>query len=62
MIWILADFDWKAVSSSPPGLGTFNGKNKDDSTARDPVHGSSRNYVFFDGHVDKKKVTKPEDY
>jgi prepilin-type N-terminal cleavage/methylation domain-containing protein/prepilin-type processing-associated H-X9-DG protein len=60
-VWALGDFDWLAVQD-PTGLGSANGKNKADSTAKTPVHGGSRNFVFFDGHVAAKRVLTYKEY
>jgi prepilin-type N-terminal cleavage/methylation domain-containing protein/prepilin-type processing-associated H-X9-DG protein len=60
-VWTLADFDWAAVSS-PSGLGSLNGAPKADSCAVKPVHGPTRNFLFFDGHVGSRRVTTPADY
>ena len=60
-VWALADFDWKAVSN-PSSLGSANGRPKADSVAVKPVHGATRNFLFFDGRVAAKKVTTPQEY
>ena len=53
-LWMLADIDKIAVfnaNSQEPGW--YN------QLPDDPVHGSLRNYLFFDGHVQTKKDTLP---
>ncbi|HWY30937.1 MAG TPA: prepilin-type N-terminal cleavage/methylation domain-containing protein [Candidatus Acidoferrum sp.] len=55
-IWTAGDFDDKAVNnaSSIGSKGVY--------TAKLPVHGSTRNFLFFDGHSASKKVTTYADY
>jgi len=60
-VWTLADFDWAAVSN-PSGLGSLNGAPKADSCAVKPVHGASRDFLYFDGHVGTRRVTTPTEY
>jgi prepilin-type N-terminal cleavage/methylation domain-containing protein/prepilin-type processing-associated H-X9-DG protein len=62
-IWALADFDW-LCTDNPGGLGTFLSMNKQDTTAKVPVHGSSRNFLYFDFHVGSRPVstTYPTNY
>ena len=55
-IWAAGDFDDKAVQA-PASIGT-----KEIYTAKLPVHGSTRNFLFFDGHAASKKVTTYLDY
>ena len=50
-VWFLADCD-------ELGSGTTWGT----TLPPEPVHGSVRNYGFFDGHVGTKKVLKPKEY
>jgi prepilin-type N-terminal cleavage/methylation domain-containing protein len=45
VVWALADFDQKAVSN-PAGLGSQQGY-----IPLRPVHGKSRNFIYFDGRV-----------
>ncbi|MBA4146535.1 MAG: type II secretion system protein [Verrucomicrobia bacterium] len=62
LVMVLADFDQKAVNN-PSGLGSGNnGRNKVDGVAKIPVHGSVRNFFYFDGHAAAKKVTTYQDY
>jgi prepilin-type N-terminal cleavage/methylation domain-containing protein/prepilin-type processing-associated H-X9-DG protein len=60
-IWALADFDWLCVSS-PAGLGSANGKPKQDSVSKVPVHGKTRNFLYFDGRSASKTVKTYNDY
>jgi prepilin-type N-terminal cleavage/methylation domain-containing protein/prepilin-type processing-associated H-X9-DG protein len=61
-IWALADFDQQSIQT-PSGLGSGNnGRPKQDGVAKKPVHGQSRDYFYFDGHVSKRKVTTYADY
>jgi prepilin-type N-terminal cleavage/methylation domain-containing protein/prepilin-type processing-associated H-X9-DG protein len=60
-VWTIGDFDWSAVSS-PSGLGSLNGSPKADSCAVKPVHGSTRNFLYFDGHVSSKRITTYSEY
>jgi prepilin-type N-terminal cleavage/methylation domain-containing protein len=56
-VWALADFDTTAVDpASVSSLGNQNG------FAQNPVHGTVRNFVYFDFHVGTLKVTTPADY
>ena len=55
-VWALADFDWLCIAN-PAGLGTANGKPKQDSVSNKPVHGKTRNFLFFDGRAASKTVT-----
>jgi prepilin-type N-terminal cleavage/methylation domain-containing protein/prepilin-type processing-associated H-X9-DG protein len=55
-IWTAGDFDEKAVASAS-SLGS-----KEAYTAKLPVHGATRNFLFFDGHANSKKVTTYADY
>jgi prepilin-type N-terminal cleavage/methylation domain-containing protein len=50
-IWALADMDWQAVNA-PSGLGT-----DENYIAKNPVHVSVRNYLYFDCHVGNQKVS-----
>ena len=65
-VWAVGDFDWWAVqpatSTTPPDLGSLNGRLKSDSTAVKPVHGKVRNFFYFDGHAASRKVTTYADY
>jgi prepilin-type N-terminal cleavage/methylation domain-containing protein/prepilin-type processing-associated H-X9-DG protein len=60
-VWTLADFDWAAVNN-PAGLGSLNGAPKADSCAVKPVHGSTRDFLYFDGHVDSRRLGTPSEY
>jgi prepilin-type N-terminal cleavage/methylation domain-containing protein/prepilin-type processing-associated H-X9-DG protein len=55
-IWAAGDFDEMAVQT-PSSLST-----KQQYTAKLPVHGATRNFLFFDGHSGSKKVTTYADY
>ena len=61
MVWAIADFDWECVSD-PNGLGSLNGKAKKDSVAMKPVHGRTRNFLFFDGRSGSKTVKGYKEY
>jgi prepilin-type N-terminal cleavage/methylation domain-containing protein len=56
-IWAAADIDWQCVST-PSSLGSP----EQNYAAQVPVHGNVRNYLFFDMHVDVKKVTGYQNY
>jgi len=49
-VWVLADLDWLALDD-PTSLNE-----KYEFTAPKPVHRTTRNYLFFDFHVESKKV------
>ncbi len=51
-VWVMADVDWD-VSLTP--ATTFAGKTS--TMAQHPVHGNSRNFLFFDFHVASKTAT-----
>ncbi len=53
-IWAVADLDAE-VSSNPANMIASYGN----GLAAKPVHGSSRNFLFFDLHVGSKKATPP---
>jgi prepilin-type processing-associated H-X9-DG protein len=53
-VWALADID-SEVSSDPPAFLS----SVADGLARKPVHGTLRNFLFFDLHVGSKKVSRP---
>jgi prepilin-type N-terminal cleavage/methylation domain-containing protein len=55
-IWAAGDFDEKAVQD-PSSLSS-----KQAYTAKQPVHGLVRNFLFFDEHAASKKVTTYADY
>jgi len=55
-IWTAGDFDEQAVGD-PSSLSS-----KEQYTAKLPVHGKTRNFLFFDGHAASKKVTTYSDY
>ncbi|HEY4414129.1 MAG TPA: prepilin-type N-terminal cleavage/methylation domain-containing protein [Verrucomicrobiae bacterium] len=55
-IWAVGDFDEQAVQTAS-SLSS-----KQSYTAIKPVHGNSRNFLFFDGHANAKKVTTYSDY
>ncbi|MEY4386331.1 MAG: hypothetical protein RLY20_1614 [Verrucomicrobiota bacterium] len=61
MVWAIADFDWECVSD-PNSLGTLNGKNKKDSVAVKPVHGRTRNFLFFDARAASRSVRGYKEY
>ena len=52
-VWALADFDLQCLSDTTgASLGTGpNGFAKNGGTCKVPVHGSSRNFLYFDFHV-----------
>jgi prepilin-type processing-associated H-X9-DG protein len=50
-IWMLTDVDKVSITSLD---NTWRAQLPDQ-----PVHGNVRNYLFFDGHVATKKITKP---
>jgi len=56
-LWAVADIDDQCVSS-PSSLGSP----AENYVAQQPVHGRVRNYLFFDFHVDVKKVTGYQNY
>lgn len=56
-IWAAGDIDDQCVST-PSSLGSP----EDNYVARQPVHGNVRNFLFFDLHVDTKKVTGYQNY
>ena len=52
MPWMLTDVDSWSLSGNPtniPWAGSY--------LPHTPAHGSTRNYVFFDGHVESRKFT-----
>jgi prepilin-type N-terminal cleavage/methylation domain-containing protein/prepilin-type processing-associated H-X9-DG protein len=55
-VWATADFDQQAVAN-PSGLGSGL-----PYIALKPVHGTTRNFLFFDSHVSLKKVAAPDQY
>ncbi|MGB7746144.1 MAG: prepilin-type N-terminal cleavage/methylation domain-containing protein [Verrucomicrobiia bacterium] len=55
-VWEAADFDEQAVSD-PTSLGS-----KQPYTVKTPVHGTVRNFLYFDGRAGSKKVTTYSDY
>lgn len=56
-IWAVADLDWAALSNpSSAGSQVVN------YGAQKPVHGNSRNFLFFDFHAESQRVTTPADY
>ena len=60
-VWAVGDFDWLSVAN-PANLGTLNGKPKQESVANKPVHGRTRNFLFFDGRAASKTVKTYSDY
>lgn len=60
-VWAVGDFDWQSVGS-PASLGTLNGKPKQESVAVKPVHGRTRNFLFFDGRAASKRVKTFNEY
>ena len=61
LVWAVGDFDWLAVAN-PSSLGTLNGKPKQDSVAMKPVHGKTRNFLFFDGRAGSRSVKTYKEY
>jgi prepilin-type N-terminal cleavage/methylation domain-containing protein/prepilin-type processing-associated H-X9-DG protein len=55
-VWAASDFDWEATSN-PSGLGGSQAY-----VAMHPVHGKSRNFLYFDGHVAAQRVSTPESF
>jgi prepilin-type N-terminal cleavage/methylation domain-containing protein/prepilin-type processing-associated H-X9-DG protein len=56
-IWAVGDMDWLAVQDyTSLGASTY------PTTAPTPVHGSVRDFLFFDWHVQSKRVTTYQDY
>jgi len=55
-VWAAADFDEQAVQD-PTSLGS-----KQAYTAVNPVHGSTRNFLYFDCRAGSKNVTTYADY
>jgi prepilin-type processing-associated H-X9-DG protein len=55
-VWALADMDWEAIEF-PDSLNE-----KKPFTASKPVHQTVRNYLFFDFHVDSKRVSGFENF
>lgn len=55
-VWAIADFDTNAITN-PSGLGSSL-----PYMAKNPVHGSSRNFLYFDFHAASKRVTTPQNY
>jgi prepilin-type N-terminal cleavage/methylation domain-containing protein/prepilin-type processing-associated H-X9-DG protein len=49
-IWIMTDLDQKGLKTGGGGPGWLG------NTPANPIHGSTRNYNFFDGHAGAKKV------
>jgi prepilin-type N-terminal cleavage/methylation domain-containing protein len=56
-VWAAGDIDWQAVQNY-----TSLGSSKYPYTAMTPVHGSIRNFLYFDSHANSKKVTTYSDY
>jgi prepilin-type N-terminal cleavage/methylation domain-containing protein len=54
-VWALADLDWDV---SLPNDGSAFGS-KAATMAKKPVHGATRNFLFFDMHVGAKKAVPP---
>ncbi len=50
-VWAIADLDWEAVQNR-----SSLGGSKEPYVAMTPVHGRSRNFLFFDFHVGSKPV------
>jgi prepilin-type processing-associated H-X9-DG protein len=59
-IWSIADFDGQCGSGSAANPPTYTGLAA--GTSKTPVHGTTRNFQFFDGHVGWQKVTTYLDY
>lgn len=61
--WALADLDWAAGGGSLANIPiTFFGPDKYAYMAINPVHGTVRNYLYFDMHVASQKVGGPDEY
>jgi prepilin-type N-terminal cleavage/methylation domain-containing protein len=59
-VWMLADTDKIAINPNYPAPDPSNdwyGQLPDQ-----PVHGSVRNFIYFDSHVGTRKITKPGTY
>src|SRR5262249_17576040 len=56
LVWAAADFDWDAVTDNTSLGGPRN------YVARKPVHGKSRNFLYFDWHVSTVKVSTPDKF
>ncbi len=52
-VWVLADLDGDVSTDPKTSFGS-----KFDTMAPHPVHGSSRNFLFFDLHVGSKNASK----
>ena len=56
--WAVGDFDWAALSYSPDNLPPDSlGVDKIPCIPIKPAHITVRNFLFFDFHVDAKKVS-----
>lgn len=55
-VWAVADFDQKAV------VDRFSIGGARPYVAVNPVHGSTRNFLYFDGRAGSKPVRTPQDY
>jgi prepilin-type N-terminal cleavage/methylation domain-containing protein len=63
--WALVDFDWLAGGYGPDdaaGAEFFLGSDKYGYVAMNPVHKTVRNYLYFDLHVEAKKVGAAGDF
>jgi hypothetical protein len=61
--WALADVDWAAGGGSLANIPiNFFGTDKYAYMAINPVHGTARNYLYFDMHVASQKVGGPDEY
>jgi prepilin-type N-terminal cleavage/methylation domain-containing protein/prepilin-type processing-associated H-X9-DG protein len=61
-VWALADFDWLCVAN-PGSLGSGStGRPKSESVSRVPVHGKTRNFLYFDGRAGSKSVKTYQEY
>jgi prepilin-type N-terminal cleavage/methylation domain-containing protein/prepilin-type processing-associated H-X9-DG protein len=55
-IWAMAEIDWQCTTD-PAGFGE-----PENYIATRPVHGTVRNYFYFDGHSSNKRVYGPENF
>ena len=58
-VWAAGDFDEQCVD---PNTGLAGLGSKQVFTVKTPVHGSVRNFLYFDGRAGSKKVTTYKDY
>jgi len=61
--WAVADFDWAAIGSSLNNLPPASmGVDKIPYIPIEPAHKTVRTFLYFDFHVDIRKVTGPDEY